>query len=39
MVRECMKKDEALSRIFEKLSVYAMMKHDEDTSNSDILPT
>ncbi len=31
---ECMKKDEALSRVFEKLSVYAMMKHDEDTSNS-----
>lgn len=31
---DCMKKDERLSRVFEKLSVYAMMKHDEDTSNS-----
>ncbi len=31
---QCMKKDEKLSRVFEKLSVYAMMKHDEDTSNS-----
>ena len=31
---QCMKKQEELLRKLEKLSVYAMMKHDEDTSNS-----
>ncbi len=31
----CMKKQEELSRIIDKLYVYAMMKHDEDTKNSD----
>ena len=30
----CMKKLQKVSRIIEKLSVYAYMKHDEDTSNS-----
>ena len=30
----CMKEQETLGRIFEKLSVYAMMKHDEDTKNA-----
>ena len=30
----CMKAQEKTSRIFEKLSVYAMMKHDEDTKNA-----
>lgn len=30
----CMKKEEEISRIIEKLAVYSMMKHDEDTSNS-----
>lgn len=31
----CMKKQEKLSRIIDKLYVYAMMKHDENTKNSD----
>ena len=31
---ECMKKQERLSRVFDKLSVYAMMKHDENTKNA-----
>lgn len=30
----CMQKQESLARVVDKLSVYAMMKHDEDTSNS-----
>ncbi|MBQ8197105.1 MAG: oligoendopeptidase F [Clostridia bacterium] len=30
----CMKKSEEVSRILEKLSVYAMMLHDSDTRNS-----
>lgn len=30
----CMKEQERVGRIFEKLSVYAMMKHDEDTKNA-----
>lgn len=30
----CMKKQEDLSRILEKLQVYAMMQHDGDTKNS-----
>lgn len=30
----CMKKQEELGRKLEKLSVYAMMKHDENTKNS-----
>ncbi|MBQ9756758.1 MAG: oligoendopeptidase F [Clostridia bacterium] len=30
----CMKKQEEVGRVLEKLSVYAMMKHDEDTKNS-----
>ncbi len=30
----CMKEQERLGRIFEKLSVYAMMKHDENTKNA-----
>ena len=31
---QCMKEQEKLSRIFEKLSVYAMMKHDENTKDA-----
>lgn len=31
---ECMKKEEELSRILDKLSVFAMMKHDENTKDS-----
>ena len=31
---ECMKEQESLSRVFDKLSVYAMMKHDENTKNA-----
>ena len=31
----CMKKQEKVSREFEKLSVYAMMLHDSDTANSE----
>ena len=31
----CMKKEERLGRILEKLSVYAMMKHDENTRDSE----
>ncbi len=31
---ECMKEQELLSRVFDKLSVYAMMKHDENTKNA-----
>ena len=31
----CMKKQEKLGRTLEKLSVYAMMRHDEDTSNAE----
>ncbi len=31
----CMKKQELLSRKFEKLSIYAMMLHDGDTANSE----
>ncbi len=31
----CMKKQEKVGRVLEKLSVYAMMKHDEDTKNSE----
>lgn len=31
----CMKKQEKLGRIIEKLSVYAYMRHDEDTRNSE----
>lgn len=30
----CMKKEEELGRILEKLSIYAMMKHDIDTADS-----
>ena len=30
----CMKEQERLGRVIEKLSVYAMMKHDEDTKNA-----
>ena len=30
----CMKKQEELGRVLEKLSVYAMMKHDENTKDS-----
>ncbi len=30
----CMKKQERIGRIIEKLSVYAMMKHDENTKDS-----
>ena len=31
---ECMKEQERVGRILEKLSVYAMMKHDENTKDS-----
>ena len=31
---ECMKEQERVCRILEKLSVYAMMKHDENTKNA-----
>ena len=31
---ECMKEQERVGRIFEKLSVYAMMKHDENTKDA-----
>ena len=31
----CMKKQEKLGRIIEKLGVYAMMQHDGDTRNSE----
>ena len=31
---ECMKAQESLGRIFDKLSVYAMLKHDENTKNA-----
>ena len=31
---ECMKKQEKVGRVIEKLSVYAMMKRDEDTASS-----
>ncbi len=31
---ECMKEQERLSRVFDKLSVYAMLKHDENTKNA-----
>ena len=31
---ECMKEQERVGRVFEKLSVYAMMKHDENTKNA-----
>ena len=30
----CMKEQERVGRILEKLSVYAMMKHDENTKNA-----
>ena len=30
----CMQKQEKVSRVLDKLSVYAMMKHDEDTKNA-----
>ena len=30
----CMQKQEKVGRVIEKLGVYAMMKHDEDTANS-----
>ena len=31
---ECMKRQEELGRVFDKLSVYAMLKHDENTKNA-----
>jgi len=31
---ECMKTQESLGRVFDKLSVYAMLKHDENTKNA-----
>lgn len=31
---ECMKVQESLGRVFDKLSVYAMLKHDENTKNA-----
>ena len=31
---ECMKEQEKVGRVFEKLSVYAMMKHDENTKDA-----
>ncbi len=30
----CMKEQESISRVFDKLSVYAMLKHDENTKNA-----
>ena len=32
---ECMKEDEKLSRALDRLSVYAMMKHDENTKDAE----
>lgn len=32
---ECMKAEEKVMRAYDKLSVYAMMKHDEDTKNAE----
>ncbi len=32
---DCMKAEEKLSRALDRLSVYAMMKHDEDTKNAE----
>ena len=31
---QCMKAQEKVGRVFDKLSVYAMMKHDENTKDS-----